>query len=109
MENAYVEHRDGGYWIKGSRVSLDSIVYEFKDGAAPESIRRSFSTLSLEQVYGAITFYLSKQSEIDAYLAESEEVFEQQRREGNARARAERPELFSRIDKARQERKAIRK
>jgi uncharacterized protein (DUF433 family) len=74
MENAYVEHRDGGYWIKGSRVSLDSIVYEFKEGAAPGSIRRAFPTLNLEQVYGAITFYLSKQAEIDAYLAESEEV-----------------------------------
>jgi len=42
MENAYVEHRDGVYWIKGSRVSLDSIVYEFKEGAAPESISKNW-------------------------------------------------------------------
>jgi|SRR5215831_888501 len=108
MENAYVEQHDGGYWLKGSRVSLDSIVYEFNDGAPPESIRRAFPTLSLEQVYGAITFYLSKQAEIDSYRAESEEVFEQQGREINARARAERPELFARLDKARQERKATK-
>ncbi len=23
----YIEQRDGGYWIRGTRVSLDSIVY----------------------------------------------------------------------------------
>lgn len=29
MDKAYVENRDGGYWIKGTRISLDSIVYAF--------------------------------------------------------------------------------
>ena len=69
MENAYVEQRDSGYWIKGTRISLDSIVHAFNRGAAPESIKNSFPLLSLEQIYGAITFYLSQEQEIDAYLA----------------------------------------
>jgi len=56
MNKVYVEERDGGYWIAGTRVSLDSIVYAFRRGAAPESIRRSFPVLTLEEVYGAITF-----------------------------------------------------
>ncbi len=30
MDKAYVEKRDGGYWIKGTRISLDSIVYAFQ-------------------------------------------------------------------------------
>ena len=63
------------YWIKGTRISLDSIVYEFNDGAAPESIRHSFPLLSLEQIYGAIAFYLFRRQDIDAYLAESEVEF----------------------------------
>jgi uncharacterized protein (DUF433 family) len=54
MDKAYVEKRDGGYWIKGTRISLDSIVYAFQRGAAPETIRRSFPLLSLEEVYGAL-------------------------------------------------------
>jgi hypothetical protein len=42
MEKSYVEQRDGGYWITGTRISLDSIVYAFKRGAAPESMHRAF-------------------------------------------------------------------
>ncbi|PYQ93569.1 MAG: hypothetical protein DMF95_24010 [Acidobacteria bacterium] len=45
----------------GSRVPLDSVVREFWDGQTPEAIRSDSPTLSLEQVYGAITFYLGPQ------------------------------------------------
>ncbi|MCZ6635163.1 MAG: hypothetical protein O7G87_17325 [bacterium] len=38
MNKAYIEFRDEGYWIAGTRVSLDSIVYAFLDGQTPESI-----------------------------------------------------------------------
>lgn len=79
---------------------------EFNDGAAPESIRRSFPLLSLEQIYGAITFDLSRRQDIDAYLAESEAELDQRGREMNARARAANPELFDRLDKARRKRDA---
>jgi uncharacterized protein (DUF433 family) len=109
VEHAYIEQRDGGYWIKGTRISLDSIVYEFNDGAAPESIRRSFPLLSLEQVYGAIAFYLSHEQDIDAYLAQSEIELEQKTEQMNAQARADNPELFERLDKARREREATLK
>jgi len=58
VSETYVEERNGGYWIAGTRVSLDSIVYAYHRGASPESIQRSFPLLKLEQVYGAIAFYL---------------------------------------------------
>ena len=105
MENAYVEQRDGGYWIKGTRISLDSIVHAFNRGAAPESIKRSFPLLSLEEIYGAITFYLSHEQEIEAYLAQSEVELDSEFRERNARARSAKPELFDRLAKARQGKK----
>ncbi len=72
MEKTYVEQREGGYWIGNTRISLDSIVNAFKRGAAPESIKRSFPLLTLEEIYGAITFYLSNEQEIDAYLSQAE-------------------------------------
>ncbi len=70
LENLpYVEQRDGTYWVSGTRVSLDSVVQAFWSGQTPESTAQSFPTLSLEQVYGAIAFYLAQRSEIDPYLA----------------------------------------
>ena len=54
MINQYVEFHDEGYWIRGTRISLDSIVYAFRDGLSPETIARDcFPSLSLEEVYGA--------------------------------------------------------
>ena len=57
MAKEYVEYRDSGYWIAGTRVSLDSVVYAFLDGLSPESIVESFDTLMLEEIYGALAFY----------------------------------------------------
>lgn len=73
----YVERRDKGYWITGTRISLDSVVYSFLNGESPESIAQNFPLLSLEQVYGAITFYLANSELVDAYLEEGEAEFRQ--------------------------------
>ena len=65
----YVENRDGGLYIAGTRIALDGIVHAFRNGASPEGILRSFPLVgSLEQVYGAITFYLANPSAVDQYL-----------------------------------------
>lgn len=79
MENGYIERRDDGYWVKGTRVSLDSLVYAFHNGQTAESIAQSFPLLSLEQVYGAITFYLAHRSEVDRYLERARAEYEAQR------------------------------
>ena len=79
MIKQYVEKRDGGYWIVDSRVSLDSVVYAFLSGQSAESIAQSFPALKLEQVYGAITFYLSNRTDIDAYLAQAKRDYEVRR------------------------------
>lgn len=100
MEKTYIDQHDGGYWIAGSRISLDSIVYQFKDGAAPENIQRSFSTLNLEQVYGAITYYLAHRETIDAYLVESEIQFEADAKSRREQLAAEAPDLYRRIMEA---------
>jgi len=64
MEKPYVETHDGGHWISGTRVSLDSVVLAFLQGLSPESIAAEcFPTLTLEQVYGAITYYLAHRLE----------------------------------------------
>ncbi len=80
MAREYVEQRSGGYAIIGSRVSLESIIVPFLDGASPETLVDEFPTLSLEQVYGAITFYLAHRSDVDAYLKETERLWEEARK-----------------------------
>ncbi len=83
MNNRYVEKRDEGFRIAGKRISLDSIVYAFRRGQSPESIRRSFPLLTLEEIYGAIAFYLAHQAEIDSYLIQEEKEFESMRGQSN--------------------------
>ena len=84
MENQYIEKRDKGYWIAGTRISLDSVVIAFLDGLSPETIAAEcFPALTLEQVYGAITHYLSHRDEIDAYLKQAETEFKALRQTTN--------------------------
>jgi len=77
MEKEYVEKRDEGYWIAGTRVSLDSVVFAFLDGLSPETIAAEcFPVLTLEQVFGAITYYLAHRAEIDEHLKDADKHFE---------------------------------
>ena len=76
MSTEYVTIENETYRITGTRVSLDSLVYAYHRGASPESIQRSFPSVTLEQVHGALAFYLSHKSEVDAYLASGEADFE---------------------------------
>ena len=108
MEKSYIEQRDGGYWMRGTRISLDSIIYAFKRGAAPESIQRAFPLLTLEEIYGTITFYLAHVQEIDTYLAQAEVAFAVQANALNAAARMANPALFQRLEHMRQARETPR-
>jgi uncharacterized protein (DUF433 family) len=108
VDTVYVEQRDGGYWIAGTRVSLDSIVYAFRRGASPETIRSCFPVLTLEQVYGAITFYLSRQAEVDAYLQQAEAEYEAAWRANHEQLRRDNPELYARLVGAKNELRSAR-
>ena len=73
MSKEYIEQRDGNYYIAGTRISLDSIVYGFRRGESPETICQNFELLDLEQVYGAIAYYLAHKTNIDSYLIRQNE------------------------------------
>jgi uncharacterized protein (DUF433 family) len=75
MSDAYIEQRDGVYVVAGTRVSLDSIVSSFLDGQSAEAIAQAFPVLTLEQVYGAITYYLAHRVEVDSYLERRRQDF----------------------------------
>src|SRR5436190_2836919 len=80
MAKEYVEERNGALYVAGTRVSLDSIVQCFNDSLSPETILAEFETLTLTQVYGAITYYLENQAVIDTYRLRQQQRFEAARR-----------------------------
>jgi uncharacterized protein (DUF433 family) len=99
MTRECVEKRNGGYAVIGARVTLESLIIPFLDGASPETLVDEFPTLSLEQVYGAITFYLAHRAEIDLYLKEIDRLWTE-RRKNQAPIP---PGLRERLDRTRRE------
>lgn len=97
MAKEYIEQRSGAYYIAGSRVSLDSVVYAFLRGESPEGIAESFPALGLEQVFGALAFYVANREVVDCYLSEGEREFEVMRRQ----ARRDHPALYAKLAEAR--------
>ena len=75
---------EGGWRIAGSRVSLDSIVHAYWEGQSPETIAEEYPTLSLEQIHGALAFYLRHREEINCYLEMQDARWEQLRTESEA-------------------------
>ena len=94
MDNNYVSVDGDSYRISGSRVSLDSIVYDYLSGLSPESIADNFDTLSLEQVYGAITYYLSHKDEVERHLIQNRAKFDSLRKQ----ARESHPLLYRKLE-----------
>lgn len=80
--NPYIELRDGGYYVSGTRIGLDVIVHEFQSGKSPEAIFQSYSSIkSLSKVYGVITFILENPEKIAAYLEDQERLWEELRKQ----------------------------
>jgi uncharacterized protein (DUF433 family) len=99
MARDYVEQIEGAYRIAGTRVSLDSVAHRFREGLSPESIAECFPALTLEQVYGAIAYYLANQAAVDAYLAQGEDLS----RKLHAESRNRNADLIARLQRARHE------
>ncbi len=95
----YIEERNGGLYVAGTRVSLDSVVILFQEGASPEKIVQSFSTLKLSQVYGAIAYYLENEQAINEYIAEGEREFER----SAVPLSQTNPDLYARLEAARRQ------
>jgi uncharacterized protein (DUF433 family) len=70
--------------LKGHRIELEQIVELYHDGYSAEQIQLELPTLSLEEVYAALTYYLHNQAEVDAYIARQAAIVERELREADA-------------------------
>lgn len=79
------EDEHGRLRIGETRVLLDLVVYAFRLGSTPETITEQYPSLSLDDVYLAIGYYLRHRDEIDRYLRQQESEAEAFRREHEAK------------------------
>ena len=104
MNQQYVAKREGGYWVGATRVPLDSIVYDFLDGMSSDSIGENFPVLTLEEVFGALAFYLAHREEVDAYLRETDARFESLQN----RIRTEYPRLNKKLEELQRQTQTVK-
>jgi uncharacterized protein (DUF433 family) len=58
--------------VAGTRVPLDTVVYAHREGATPEEIVASFTSLDLADVYAVISYALHHEQEVNEYLRQRE-------------------------------------
>ena len=68
-----------------TRVTLDTVIGAFLDGATAEEITYQYPSLHLADVYAVIAYYLRRPSEVDAYLQRRKLQAESVRKQNEAR------------------------
>src|SRR5262245_15450545 len=76
---------DGVVRVGPTRVTLDTVVAAFLDGATAEEIAQQYPSLDLADVYAVLGYYLRRRPQVDAYLRQRQRQAEEVRRENEAR------------------------
>ena len=71
--------------VGGTRITLEGVVFLYKEGETPGQIHEAFPTLELADIYAVIAYYLRNTEEVEAYLREVEEDWERAKAEIDAR------------------------
>lgn len=79
------EDADGVMRVSKTRVTLDSLVAAFKDGATPEEIAQQYPSVPLADVYSIIGYYLRRSGNVETYLTKRAEQAGQVRAENESR------------------------
>lgn len=77
---------DGVVRVGTTRVTLDTVVAAFREGATSEEIVQQYPTLRLADVYSVIAYYLRHRVTVDTYLGDRSRLGEEARRENEARS-----------------------
>ena len=97
----YVREREGELFVSATRVTLRSVIEDWKHGLSPEQITEDFPSVPLAAVYGAIAVYLERREELDQRFAEDDAAFERARAAAEAANPAFYAEMRARFAKAR--------
>jgi uncharacterized protein (DUF433 family) len=75
------QDEDGIMRIGGTRVTLDTIVYAYDNGASAEEIAMAYDAVSLAHVHAVISYYLQNRPQILEYLEQGKRAQEEVRRQ----------------------------
>jgi uncharacterized protein (DUF433 family) len=70
MEDYFDYRAPNDIRLRGHRIGIETILFDYLDGLTPEEIAIRYPTLSLEEVYVTIAYYWRNQAELDSYLRE---------------------------------------
>lgn len=68
LENYFEFLSEEDIRIKGTRIGIETVLDDYMDGISPEEIAIRYRSLTLEQVYATITYYLHNREKVEAYL-----------------------------------------
>lgn len=74
-----VKDAAGRLVVAGTRVPLETLIARFKSGDSAEETREQFPTVALADIYAVFAYYLRHTAEVEAYLAEREQLAEDMR------------------------------
>ena len=72
---------DGVVRVGTTRVTIDSVIAAFNEGATAEEIVYRYPSLFLADVYAVISYYLRRPKEVEEYLSQRRQSGEQVRRQ----------------------------
>jgi len=76
---------DGVVRVSKTRVTLDTVVAAFREGATPEEIAQQYPSVPLGDIYSVIGYYLRRRSEVEAYLNQRQQLAQEVRKENESR------------------------
>ena len=83
LENYFEFFSEDDIRIKGTRIGIEIVLADYLQGSSPEEIAARYLSLSLEQVYATITYYLRNRSRVEAYLEAWRQYTEQREQKYN--------------------------
>ena len=81
LEDYFDFQRPNDIRVKGTRIGIETILYDFiHRSCSPEQIAQTYPSLTLEQVYATILYYLHNKEAVSKYIADWLEWWHQQRK-----------------------------
>jgi uncharacterized protein (DUF433 family) len=97
----YVSERNGELHVAATRVTLRSVIEDWKQGRTPEQVTEDYPSVPLAVVYGSIATYLERRAELDQRFAEEDAEYERARAASQAADSAFHASVRERIAKIR--------
>ncbi|MCK9419800.1 MAG: DUF433 domain-containing protein [Nitrospirae bacterium] len=71
--------------VGGTRVTLETVIAAFSEGATAEEIVQQYPSLNLADIYAVIGYYLRHSGEVDAYVRQRGTQADAVRKQNEAR------------------------